>query len=77
MTYTDMIRWTPFIRHHFISAQGAAYTGSKDSTTRSIYLGGYHLRHVQLFAKRFPDQEWWLSILAASLLVRYTTVLCS
>ncbi len=67
----DRIRWTPIICYHFIGAKGAAYIGSKDSTTRRDRMGRCDFRHVQLFAKRFPNQEWWLSILAAALLMRW------
>jgi hypothetical protein len=66
----DTTRWTPVIRYHFIGTKGAAYIGSKDSTTRGNCLGGCDLRHVQLSTECFPNQERWLSILAASLLVK-------
>jgi hypothetical protein len=33
-------------------------------------MGRRDFRHVQLSAERLPNQEWWLSILAAALFIR-------
>ena len=64
-------RWSTFFRYHLISAESTTNIGPKDSAARRYCVGRCHLRHVQLFAQRFPDQEWWLSILVTSFLMKY------
>lgn len=64
-----MFRWSIVICNHFARTEGATHRRSTDATIRRIHLGCCPLQHVQLPAQCVQNQEWRISILAASLFV--------
>lgn len=58
----------PLLRNHQLGPQSPPHDEPALAANCSFRLGSGDSWHVQLFAQRFQDKEWWLPLLAASVL---------